>query len=570
MPEAIENLQTSIPGAENPGQVSCKIFIEGAETDAGVRVQSVQVNRFINRLPSATIVLADGEVSRQTFETSDSDLFVPGKKIEIALGYQTQSNTVFKGIVVSQSNTLDAGNSELVVVCQDEAVKMTLQKKYACFNDMAASEAAEQIIGKYSLENEIEETNGTIESLVQFNQTDWDFVMQLLDNAGLICLLEDGVFHARKPDLQQQKSIDVIYGATLMNYTGKLDARLQAQETVFSSWNPDSGELEEVNAAEPDLQESGNLTATGLAEKLSHQKSEFRFPYKKDPEVLQAQADAWLQKQRLSKIRARIRFQGTPQARPGTFIEAGGIGARFSGPLFVSGITHIFEKGNWLSEATLGTEPNWFVEEVNPWQPESGYGHLPMPGGLFTAVVLDNEDPTGNYRVRVWIPAVFSSPEGVWARVATLDAGDGRGTFFRPEIDDELIVGFEGNNPDYPVVLGMLHSSRMKAPLEPANDNHEKGYRSRSGFTLIFHDAKKTMTIESPAQRKIAFDDDAGQIIISDKSGNTITIEDGKVKINSASDLEIKATSSIKLDAPQIKINATGQLELKGSMVNIN
>ena len=37
--------------------------------------------------------------------------------------------------------------------------------------------------------------------------------------------------------------------------------------------------------------------------------------------------------------------------------------------------------------------------------------------------------------------------QGVWARVATLDAGNDRGTFFRPEVDDEVVLGFFHDDP---------------------------------------------------------------------------------------------------------------------------
>ena len=85
--------------------------------------------------------------------------------------------------------------------------------------------------------------------------------------------------------------------------------------------------------------------------------------------------------------------------------------------------------------------------------------------GLQAGVVTDNEDPAGEFRVRVRLPLVNDGDDGVWARVASLDAGAERGFFFRPEIGDEVLLGFLDDDPRQPVLLGMLHSSALAAPL---------------------------------------------------------------------------------------------------------
>ena len=79
--------------------------------------------------------------------------------------------------------------------------------------------------------------------------------------------------------------------------------------------------------------------------------------------------------------------------------------------------------------------------------------------------MTSNEDPDGEHRVRVKLPLVNNADDGVWARVASLDAGNDRGFFFRPEIGDEVVVGFFDDDPRRPVMLGMLHSSAKAAPL---------------------------------------------------------------------------------------------------------
>ena len=95
-------------------------------------------------------------------------------------------------------------------------------------------------------------------------------------------------------------------------------------------------------------------------------------------------------------------------------------------------------------------------------------------------IVVSNEDPDGEHRVRVRMPLVSADEDGTWARVAVLDAGDERGFFFRPEVGDEVVLGFLSDDPRQAVILGMLHSSAKAAPLQGSDDNHEKVFQSRS------------------------------------------------------------------------------------------
>ena len=69
------------------------------------------------------------------------------------------------------------------------------------------------------------------------------------------------------------------------------------------------------------------------------------------------------------------------------------------------------------------------------------------PGGLFHGVypaqVTDIADPLGQGRVRIRLPWSPDTGDGegweAWARIATLFAGGGRGSWFIPDVDDEVL-----------------------------------------------------------------------------------------------------------------------------------
>src|SRR3546814_9649239 len=123
---------------------------------------------------------------------------------------------------------------------------------------------------------------------------------------------------------------------------------------------------------------------------------------------------------------------------------------------------------------------------------------MPAIQGLQIGVVTGLEgDPEGEDRIMVRLPTINKDDEGIWSRISTLDAGKNRGTFFRPEIGDEVIVGFINNDPRFAVILGMCNSSEKAAPMPRSDDNHEKGYVSRSEMKMIFKEEKKTITNRS-------------------------------------------------------------------------
>jgi uncharacterized protein involved in type VI secretion and phage assembly len=166
--------------------------------------------------------------------------------------------------------------------------------------------------------------------------------------------------------------------------------------------------------------------------------------------------------------------------------------------------------------------------------------------------------------VKVKLPEISADEEGTWARMASFYAGNNRTAFFRPEIDDEVIVGFLHEDPNFPVILGSLHSAKNVSPEEHANDNFKKIIFTASELKMTFDDEKKSFTVETPGGKKISIDDDGKIIKVEDENGNKMTMESSAIKIESAGDLELKAAKEIKLTAPNVTIKADAALEVEG------
>lgn len=227
---------------------------------------------------------------------------------------------------------------------------------------------------------------------------------------------------------------------------------------------------------------------------------------------------------------------------------------------------HEYSDGCWTTTATLGWDVKFFAEKTNQSHAASASGQSSSIQGLQVGLVTNIEDRDGNYRVKVKLPMVDNKAEGLYARVATLDAGKNRGTFFRPELDDEVVLGFMNDDPSSPVILGMMHSSAKPSPFEPEKKNNKKGYVSRSEIKLTFNDEDKSIIIETPGKRIFEMNDNEGSISVQDEHGNKIIMQQSGISVESGADLTLKAKGKISMEADaQLTLKAKSSVNMEGN-----
>ena len=115
-----------IPYASKHDVATFSILVDDQAINPSYQVLSVSVAKEINRIPAAKIILRDGEASDKSFEISNSNDFIPGKKILIKIGLDGDNTQVFKGLIIRHAIMVkENGDGVLQVECLDEAVKMT-------------------------------------------------------------------------------------------------------------------------------------------------------------------------------------------------------------------------------------------------------------------------------------------------------------------------------------------------------------------------------------------------------------------------------------------------------------
>lgn len=151
--------------------------------------------------------------------------------------------------------------------------------------------------------------------------------------------------------------------------------------------------------------------------------------------------------------------------------------------------------------------------------------------GVVVGTVIDVKDPEGMGRVKLRFPWLSEDAESNWARVATLMAGRERGSWFMPELEDEVLVAFERGDTDYPYIVGYLWNGQDKPPQ---TDPHIRLLRSVNGHEIEITDPGVT-------------GGDKGHIRIKDAHGNVIELSNGRISI--------QGVAFVEINAPQVVIN---------------
>lgn len=591
-----ENIGTDERVIPTPGiydYTNIEVLINGNRVgDPDYQLRSVSVVKEANQIPYARIQYLDGDISQEKFAVSEGADFIPGNKVEIKVGRDGKEVSVFKGVIVKHGiKASENANGCLYLDCRDESVSLTLGRKNKYFREMTDSDALKQVLG--SKAGSLESTAVTHKELVQFYCTDWDFALSRAEMNSCILLVQDGKVNMVKPALGAPVLV-LVYGATIEEFDAEIDARTQWQEVSASSWSYKDQAVKENTTSSVSFKEAGNLTGSSLAKAVSPAKLDLRHSGLVSEPELKAWTESVMLKSRMSKIRGRAKIKGSPDTKPGDTIELKGLGNRFNGEVYVSGVRHDYVDGIWSTQLQFGISPEWFHHKPELIETPAA-GMMPAVHGLQIGVVVQLEsDPDGEDRILVKMPLTDNNDKGTWARMASLDAGKERGYFFRPEIGDEVIVGFVNGDPRFAVVLGMLHSSNKPAPVPATDTNHIKGLVTRSKMKTMFDDENKVMKMETPAGNFIELSEKDKAITIQDQHGNMIKMESAGITIKSAKDIKmeaagafsLKAGTDIKIEGATIsgkasttlelngqakaKVASSAMLELQGGMVKIN
>jgi len=207
--------------------------------------------------------------------------------------------------------------------------------------------------------------------------------------------------------------------------------------------------------------------------------------------------------------------------------------------------------------------------------------------GVVIGIVTNNQDSGGMARVKVKFPWLSDDNESTWARIAVPMAGNGRGTYFLPEVEDEVLVAFEHGDVRFPYVVGALWNGKDAPPTTNSDGkNNIRVIHSRSGHLIRLDDTQDAEKVEviSKSGALVRLDDTSGseKVEVIDKTGNnkmTIQSSDnsmdlecaGKMTLHASMGIEITSDADITIQAQTtMDIESTAPMTIKGAMVSIN
>ncbi len=371
---------------------------------------------------------------------------------------------------------------------------------------VAPAELAAEMVGDLGLAVEAAEPGPVHSYLIQGEQSDFDFLGDLLARCGLYAVVRDGTLHlltlAGLP-----ATVALALGETLLEARAELNGERVASEVTTQGWNPllmesfsstrgQPRSSREVVAAVAPADVDGDGVVWLLDEDLAV------------PDHVEGLAQAELDHRAAGAVTVQGVALGDPALQPGTGIALSGLGESVSGRYTLTAVTHrIDPEHGYLSR--FDTAP--------PPLPARARGAVASLG-----VVSQVDDPDGMGRVRVTLPA-FDGVETDWMQVVAPAAGVNKGLVALPGVDDNVLVLFTRHNPAQGLVLGGIYGPF--APYDPG---------VAGGDTRRY-------TLRTPRGHLIRLDDDGNALRVEHRDGSYVEMTPDKVLVHAEGDLELTA-----------------------------
>ncbi|MDQ0639634.1 Rhs element Vgr protein [Pedobacter sp. W3I1] len=551
----------------NSGVQSFSITVNGQVLPDAVGILEIVVTNLVNAIPKAKVVVMDGSAAAQNFDLSNGTNFIPGAEISIAAGYNGENEVIFSGLIISQTIRANEDGSQMEIECRDKAIKLTAGRKNKIWEDVSDNDAITDLVGQNGITADIDGLNLQHKQLVQFNCSNWDFIVTRAELNSALVITEAGKLTIGMPNASQESTATYTYGSEIYDFEAQMDARTQYPQVLTKNWNYTNQEVKEGTSTAKTLPQQGNISGDDLAEVLGWEDNSLYHSGNVAEQESTEWATAQLFRSRLNRVIGNFRVQGDNKLKPGIIVELLGIGERFSGKCWVTGVIHSYSgEAAWYSHVQFGLDKKLHSYNFDDIVEKPATGIIPPVNGLQIGIVTQLEsDPEGENRIRVRLPTVENEGDGIWARLASVDAGKDHGWVWNPEINDEVIIGFINDDPRDAVILGRLYSSSFPPHLEAKDGNYLKGLSTKSKLQVLFDDEKKIIKIETPGGNFITLDEDQKQIAIQDINGNKIEMSEDGIKIESIKDIILKASGDFKIDGTNITTNANAQLKLSGS-----
>ncbi|MGH4023460.1 MAG: VgrG-related protein [Pseudonocardiaceae bacterium] len=530
-------------------------------------------------------------------------------KLKAQAGDSPSPELLLSGEVTALSVDIDPSGTVTEVRGYDHSHRLFRGRRVAAYANMTVSDVVRKVAQRCSLgvgavDNFAAPPADT--EISQDNVSDWDFLQRLADLTGAELAVVDSKLSFQlpadssdAPDARSRARQDPLVLEAGQNVTAvraAVSSAEQVGQVEVRGW--DYRAKQAVTASAPAKTSSaqlGSITPQSLAQNFGNGTflatdvpHRTQNAAKAAAEALAAQiAGAFAEIEGVAK--------GNPKLRAGTSVSLSGVGVPFEGKYTLSATRHLFtqDTGYTTLFTVSGRQERSLYGLANGGHERNGRRAV---SGLVSALVTDVRDPDKLGRVKVKFPWLADDYASGWARTVQLGAGAKRGAMVLPEVNDEVLVGFEQGDFDSPYVLGGLYNGKDAPAASPyeiidGNSGQVAARRlvSRTGHRLelvetatadnvvrlITGDDKHSLELDKKGT-KITVKSD-GTVLIEGSRGITIDAKTGPLELKGAN-VSLKGTAGVKVEGATVAVNAQGAAEFKssgvvtvqGSLVKIN
>ncbi|MFG1609216.1 VgrG-related protein [Actinoplanes sp. NPDC049265] len=535
------------------------VTVDGAPLPAALypKLTRVRVRESIHLPDQFTMRFEDAH-----FRLFDQDRFRPGTAIEIAFRADGDPVLVTAGEVTTVEVAPGvSGRHELVVTGLDLAHRLARGPRTRSFTGMSDSDIAARIAAEHGLDADVDRSGHPREHVLQVAQTDLAFLRGLAARTGFDVWVTGRELHFKRRPSSRVTPPPLRWGENLLEFSVRLASASHCDEAEVIAWDPVEKRTVTGRATEPEYgtdapaaaqsaeaarrafgritQRAGHLGATGLEE-------------------TEAYARSLLSRASGAEVVLRGVAAGNPLIAAGAEVRLQRVGERLAGAYRVTATEHDFgTDGPYVTRFVCGARDSGELADLVG--PGAGDGRR----SLAVAVVTSNADPERLGRVRVRFPTLSEQDESTWARVVTPGGGPGRGVQWLPEVNDEVLVGFEAGDRGRPYVLGGLFNRRDPPPRPDAARDGGTTHRvlaSRTGHRLTFAD-------DDPGSVELAL---AGGESALRLAGADSALAGKETLRVTGRTVEISATDRLVLRAPTVEITADAELRAAGRPIRLN
>jgi phage protein D len=502
---------------------------------------------------------------------------------------QTGEELLINGEVTALEGEYERDGARLVVRGYDLSHRLVAGRHTETYRDVTDADIGRAIAERAGVEvGQIDETTTTHAHISQANQSDWDFLLARAREIGYDMGVLDGKLYFKRPseasegpgegDYRARDPLQLVMGTSLLSFYPRVTAAQQVSEVEVRGWDMVRKEAVVSTAAATIHSAQLKDTPTALARVAGNGRSVVAASLVVAQGAADDAAAAEAERVGSSSAEAEGVARGHPHLKAGTAISVSGVAETFSGRYTLTHTRHVFDDEGYRTEFVVsGRQDRSLLGLASNGSGARGDGEVGR-AGVVVAIVTDNADPEGLGRVKLAFPWLDAGYESDWARVVQTGAGKDRGTVIMPEVNDEVLVTFEGGDVRRPYVLGGLYNGVDTPPTgdDPLFDNGEvtrRGFVSRHGHRIVFLDAdgKSGIALVSGDDSLRFALKQSDRVITLHSDGKISISSQERIEIESSTDISFKAGTNLELEGSAgVKIKSSGIVDIDGSLIQLN